>query len=111
MAALIAQQLLKCLTISFAKRVHHLSREGIRRRWRRLTGKSIRPFRALLNPILNDADFCRAQRTGRRHLNSKLTACQSLVQPAARAVTGADYGDRAATHRVTATIQAKSIFL
>ena len=111
MARFVAQQFLESLSVSLSQCLHHSSRNFIRRRRWRFPGKRIGPFRALINPFLDDADFLRVQGAGGRHLNPVLAANQPQIKAAAGAVSRTNHGNCAAAHRVAAAVKAEPVFL
>ncbi len=104
------QQLLDSPAIAEPERVQHPRRQRIRRRRRRLSRELVGPLGALIDPRLDRGDLLGPQRAGRRHLQSRLAASDSTIEPADRAVAGDDarvVGADTIGHGVAAAIEAE----
>ena len=108
---IFAGQRLKRGQVSVPQNVHHSHGQRIRGGQIGLARYIVRPFGALIDPSPEHVDRFRAEGSGGRHLETKLSSNQAQIQTARRRVARRDHLDRATAKSDAAPVQPEGIHL
>ena len=109
---MLPQKLLKSLPVSGSKRLHEPCSRRIGRLRRNLSCHFIRPYHALVDPVLDDLHLLFRQRAGRRHRRADaVLADQPQIEVAGLAAARRNDGNRSAAHGVAPPVEPKVVHL